>query len=117
MHTLARAAVDLVAVGAFAAIGRSSHQEALELTGIVTTAGPFWLGAAAGWAVCQLGLKKTLLGEGLVVWGSTLVLGHLIRALFGPGTAVSFVIVSAIALAVLLLGWRGIYALLTRRRG
>jgi hypothetical protein len=49
------------------------------------------------------------------VWAGTLVGGMLLRALSGGGVQVSFVMVAAVALAVLLLGWRGGYGLVLRQ--
>jgi hypothetical protein len=44
-----------------------------------------------------------------VVWISTLAGGMLLRVVSGQGTAVSFVLVAGVVLAVFLLGWRAVY--------
>lgn len=43
--------VDIVLVLAFSAFGRRSHDEGLDLTGVLTTAWPFLAGLALGWIV------------------------------------------------------------------
>ena len=52
--------------------------------------------------------------HGLFVWAITLATGMAVRTLFGAGTEVSFLIVTAIVLAVGMLGWRAIALWLTR---
>ena len=44
---------DVVLVVAFAAIGRSSHDESLTLAGVLATATPFLAGTAIGWLVVR----------------------------------------------------------------
>jgi ABC-type xylose transport system permease subunit len=48
------------------------------------------------------------------VWAITLAAGMAVRTLFGAGTEVSFVIVTAIVTAVGMLGWRAVALWLTR---
>jgi hypothetical protein len=50
------------------------------------------------------------------VWAVTLVVGMLLRALSGQGVAAAFIVVAGITLLLFLVGWRGIAALLARRR-
>jgi hypothetical protein len=49
------------------------------------------------------------------VWVGTLVGGMLLRAMTGGGVQVSFVLVAAVVLAVLLLGWRAVARLALRQ--
>ena len=92
----------------FAALGRRSHAEGLDVVGVLRTAVPFVAGAAAGWLVASLTLDAVprALAFGAVVVVCTVVVGMLLRRVIGDGTAVSFVIVATTVLSVLLLGWR-----------
>lgn len=114
------AALDAVLVLAFALAGRSSHAEALDPAGLWGTAWPFLVGAAIGWlAVRAWRAPLAVWPTGVVVWISAVVLGMLLRAATGQGTAVAFIIVAALTLALLLIGWRAIARLvlgLVRRR-
>lgn len=113
--------VDVVLVIVFCAIGRRSHDEANALTGLATTAWPFLGGLALGWIANEL-LYRTksrplsVVPAGIVIWLCTLVGGMLLRVVSGQGTAPSFVLVAGTVLAVFLLGWRAVYAAVTRRR-
>ena len=51
-----------------------------------------------------------------VMLATQLVVGVVLRALSGEGVVVPFVVTTAIVLAVLLLGWRAVSALVVRRR-
>jgi len=115
--TAAAVALDTVAVLVFAAVGRRSHAEGLAVLGVLRTAWPFLAGAAAGWLVARTRRAPAAsLAGGLPVWLGALVLGMLLRVATGAGTAASFVVVAAVALAVLLLGWRLVAAVLPARQ-
>ena len=110
-------ALDVVLVILFAAIGRASHDEANPVVGALLTAWPFLVGTVVGWAVVRL-LRKAWpleVGPGITVWFSTLLIGMVLRQATGHGTAVSFVLVAAVALGLFLIGWRALAALLLRR--
>lgn len=109
-------ATDVACLIVFATIGRRSHDEGLDLTGIAETAWPFVSGALAGW-VLSLGWRRpySLIPTGLAVWVCTIVLGMLLRKLTSAGVAPSFVVVASISTAVLLLGWRAGIHVMTRR--
>nr|WP_090277588.1 DUF3054 domain-containing protein [Mycolicibacterium komanii]CRL72297.1 transmembrane protein [Mycolicibacterium komanii] len=109
-------ATDVVCLIVFAAIGRRSHDEGLNLAGIAETAWPFVTGALAGWLL-SLGWRRpySLVPTGVAVWVSAIVVGMLLRKLTSAGVAPSFVVVASIATAVLLLGWRAGILVLTRR--
>lgn len=99
--------VDVIMVVVFATIGRRNHAEGLTATGIAATAWPFALGAAAGWAASRGWRAPTsVVATGVPVWAVSVVGGMLLRRVTGEGTAVSFVVVATVVLAVLLLGWR-----------
>jgi hypothetical protein len=100
--------VDVLAVLLFAAIGRRSHAEGLALGGLASTAWPFLVGTATGWAVARAWRRPASASTGMVVWTGTLVLGMLLRRLTGDGLAWPFVVVATVVLGALLLGWRAV---------
>ena len=110
------ALADGLAVSAFAVIGRLSHGELTDLAGTWHTVWPFLAGAAVGTVVSRSWRHPGSLSGGLAIWGCTLIGGMLLRVLAGDTIAVSFVVVAAVTLAVLILGWRAIRHLLTRSR-
>lgn len=109
------AAIDVVAVVAFAAVGRASH-ESFTLVGVLATATPFVVALAVGWAA-SLAWRAPFapLRTGVPVWLVTVVGGMLGRTLVGEGTAIAFVTVATLTLLLLLVGWRGIARMLDRR--
>jgi hypothetical protein len=104
-----------VAVLVFAAVGRLSHAESDDLVGLLATAAPFLVGVAAGWALPPVRRAPATLQAGVCVWLSALLLGLLIRTLFTRSLPLTFVLVAAVTLAALLIGWR-VLALLVARR-
>jgi hypothetical protein len=104
------AAADAVAVVVFAAVGRMSHAEPDDLLGLLGTAAP-----VAVWASPLVRADPAGFRAGAVVAAGTAVLGLLLRAGFTGRLPVSFAVVATVSLAVLLLGWRGIAALVARR--
>ena len=101
---------DAVAIVVFAAIGRANHDESTAAHGIWHTAWPFLLGAALGLAATAYArTSPTSVRAGVRVWVWTLVIGMVVRAATGAGTAVAFVIVAAIVLAAFLVGWRAAF--------
>lgn len=114
--TVRALAVDIVCVVAFCTIGRRSHAEGLTIAGVAETAWPFLTGTAAGWLLSRGWRRPTSLAPtGVVVWVCTVVVGMLLRKATSAGTATSFIVVASLTTAVLLLGWRAV-ALLTSRR-
>lgn len=109
-------ALDTALVVVFAAIGRASHGEDA-LLGLWTTAWPFLVALVGGWLITR-GWRAPLAPArtGLGVWAITVAGGMLLRAVTGQGTALAFVIVAAVTLLVLLVGWRAVAALVARRR-
>ena len=109
-------AADVVLVVLFAAIGRASHAED-PLGGLWITAWPFLAGLAAGWLVTRGWRNPTApVRTGLGVWAVTVAGGMLLRAASGQGTAVAFIIVAAATLALFLVGWRVVVAVVRRAR-
>ena len=102
--------VDTVAILVFAMIGRANHDESIGLRGVWHTAWPFLLGAALGLAATAYArVSPTAVRTGVRVWVWTLVIGMVVRGATGAGTAIAFVVVAAIVLAVLLIGWRAAF--------
>lgn len=123
------AVCDVVAICVFAAVGRSSHDEHLGVSGVWETAWPFLVGAAVGWLITLAAARgrapagaftgwspERLWPAGAAIWVCTVVVGMLVRSASGGGVAAAFVVVASIATAVLLLGWRGLAAVIRSRR-
>lgn len=101
---------DVVAIFAFVAIGRRSHDEGNTVGGIVRVAAPFLIGLAVGWLVARAWKAPTDTTTGMVIWPITVVVGVLLRRfVFGGGTALAFIIVATIFTGALLVGWRALY--------
>ena len=110
------ALADVACVVAFAALGRASHDEGSAVGGTLEVAAPFLAGGALGWAVAQGWRAPLSLRTGAAAWAGALVGGMLLRNLaWDRGTAPSFVVVTAIVLGLLMLGWRLALRLTARR--
>jgi peptidoglycan/LPS O-acetylase OafA/YrhL len=107
-------AADLICVLVFATVGRSSHRESNDLIGVASTAWPFLVGAMVGSVAARTWRNPTALRTGVVVWACTVVVGMGLRMASGGGFSPAFVLVASIALALLLLGWRGAFRLIRR---
>ncbi|MCV7409804.1 hypothetical protein AWC05_23935 [Mycobacterium florentinum] len=117
MQRLGWLGVDVLCVLVFCAVGRRSHDEGINLTGIATTAWPFLTGTVIGWLVSRGWQRPTAVAPtGVVVWLSTVVIGMVLRKASSAGVAASFVVVAATVTALLLLGWRAAVGLALRRR-
>jgi hypothetical protein len=116
-RVLAALLVDVLCVVVFVATGRSSHAEGLSVLGVLQTAGPFLAGLGLGWVVARAWRDRWPLRwrDGLLVWAAAVVGGMVLRDVLGQGTAPSFVVVAAVVLGVLLVGWRATAGALTRR--
>jgi hypothetical protein len=98
---------DLLVVIVFAAVGRSNHHESTSLHGIWHTAWPFALGTVLALGLtAYTRLDPLTLRAGIRVWLWTLIIGMVARVATGAGTAFTFVVVAALVLAALFLGWR-----------
>ena len=106
---------DGAAILLFAAVGRLSHAEGVTPLGVLDVAWPFLAGGALGTLAGRTWRRPAALSSGLAVWAGTVGGGMLLRALTGGGVPVPFVIVAAVVLAVLLLGWRLCYRVLSPR--
>ena len=116
MPVWAAATLDALLVLVFAAVGRASHDEVGVVGGVLLTAWPFLVGAAAGWALVRARSHRwpTSVGPGIPVVVGAVVVGMLLRVVTGAGTAFSFVVVATLVLAALLLGSRVLAARFVR---
>ena len=112
------AAADALCVLAFCAVGRRSHAEGVTISGVAGTAWPFLVGAVLGWLLSR-GWRRPLavVPTGLAVWVCTIAIGMVLRKANSGSVAVTFVVVASTVTALLLLGWRGIAALVRRSLG
>ena len=106
-----RAALALLAdaccVLAFVVIGRASHSDGETLAGVASTAWPFLAGLACGELAARAWRQPlALVPSGVGAWLGAVVVGQGLRVLAGQGTALAFIVVSALFLGVFLLGWR-----------
>lgn len=109
--------IDVVLVVVFAAIGRASHEHSDDMLGVLRTAWPFLVGLAIGWAALRAWRAPAApLRTGVPLVVITVALGMVLRVVTGGTTAVAFIIVATVTLLVLLVGWRGIAALIGRMR-
>ena len=108
-------ATDVVCVLVFCTIGRRSHAEGLNLTGIAATACPFLAGTGVGWLLAR-GWRRpaAVIPTGLVVWVCTVAVGMLLRKATSQGVVPSFIVVASLTTALLLLGWRAAASLMMR---
>jgi hypothetical protein len=106
MQILPAIAVDVICITIFAIIGRSSHQEATDLLGVVHTAWPFLAGCLVGTVIGRTWRHPLSLTSGVAVWLGTVVGGMTLRLITGAGVQLSFVLVASCVLALLLIGWR-----------
>lgn len=107
---------DLVAVLAFCAAGRRSHDEGVTLGGLIRTAWPFLAGAALGWLLSRGWRSPTAVAPtGVTIWLTTVITGMLLRRATSQTVAASFIVVASLVTASLLLGWRSALELAGRR--
>ncbi|XRQ04418.1 DUF3054 domain-containing protein [Actinomadura welshii] len=108
--------LDVCCVLVFVAIGRATHEDAASLTGYAGTVWPFLAALGGGWLAGRVRQRpEALVPAGVAVWAVTVVGGMALRSLTGAGTALPFVIVATLFLALTLLGWR-LAALVAGRR-
>ncbi len=71
-----------------------------------------------GWVVVRVLRRQwpVAVAPGVTVWFAAVGVGMVLRRATGQGTAVSFVIVASVVLAVFLLGWRALSGYAARRR-
>lgn len=110
--------LDAVCVLAFAAGGRSSHEEALSLGGVAQTAWPFLVGLGVGWLVLLAVSRRghlSVLPAGVVLVLASWGLGMGLRLLTDQGASGAFPLVALAFLTLTLIGWRLVAAGVSRR--
>lgn len=118
MRIAATAAIDLVLIVAFAALGRRTHDEGAGLAGTLTVAGPFLIGYAVAATVFRLDRAPWNVRRGALVAIVGVGLGLGLRGVvFDRGLAPAFVVVAFVAVTALLVGWRLIAQRLGTHRG
>lgn len=106
---------DLLVVLLFVAIGFVQHGTPLTWQNIVLVGWHFAVGVLLGHlAIRAWNAPFRIWPHGVFVWAITLAAGMALRTLFSVGTEVSFVIVTAVVLAVGMLGWRAVASFLSR---
>lgn len=109
--------LDVIGVVVFCAVGRRSHDEGLNITGVATTAWPFLTGTVVGWLASRAWRRPTaVVPTGVIVWLCTVVVGMALRKASSAGVAASFVVVAASVTALFLVGWRVVLRLAVRQR-
>lgn len=111
--------IDVILVAVFCVIGRLSHDEGVfsDIPGLLNTIWPFLVAVLAAHAVMLI--RRTPADRmlpGVVIWAVTVVVGLALRALSGQGTAIAFMIVATLTLALFLIGWRALVVLVRRVR-
>ncbi len=102
-------AVDALAVLVFVALGRQQHEESTGMSAILEIAAPFLLAVVLGWLVARVWADPFSTRTGLVVTAVVIVAGMALRrTVFDRGTAAAFVIVAALVLSGLIVGWRAV---------
>jgi hypothetical protein len=108
-----------VAIALFAPLGLLSHDEGVTLSGLARNAGPVTVGFLAA-ALIVGTYRRPGLGSLLPAWALGVTAGVFARAaILGHGygrTTFTFLAVTLAVTLVLLLAWRGVAALATRRR-
>ena len=109
--------LDVAWIVLFAIIGRQSHGEGSPLLGVIGVAWPFLVGYIVGAFALRLARSPRSITRIIPVWLLTLVLGMALRTVQkGRAPDPAFIIVATLALALGLLGWRVVAAIVCRRR-
>ncbi len=117
------AAVDVVAVVLFVVIGRAAHHHGETVQGFASTAWPFALGLAAGWAVVVAAgrlravrqVSPASIPAGVAVCLCAVAIGMGLRVVAGQGTAPAFVAVAVGFLGAVMLTGRVVLVATARR--
>ena len=111
------AALDVVAVVVFVAVGRRNHDEGVSLSGVAGTAAPFLIALVAGWFASRSWKDPYGRSSLAVTWLVTVVGGLAVRRIvFADGIATPFIIVATITLGVLLVVSRTLARRLSQSR-
>ncbi|WP_242504251.1 DUF3054 domain-containing protein [Promicromonospora panici] len=108
------AVADAVAVLAFTLIGIASHDGSFAAA-FGRVVWPFALAGVIGWAVTRAWQDPARIWPtGVLIWFVTVVGGLALRGVSGQGLAWSFALVTALFLAITLLGWRTLVTAMRR---
>ena len=111
------ASLDALSVVLFVAIGRRNHDETSAVGGTIGTALPFLIALLVAWVIVRAWRNPTSFATGLILWPIVVIVGMLLRRfVFDDGTAASFIVVASLFLGLCLVGWRGVWTLVARRR-
>lgn len=113
---VAAAFSDAVLILVFAAIGRDAHQRGDIVTGAILTAWPFLVGAAVAWFAVRAWRRPLSMASGVAIWLGAVAGGMILRAVTGQTVVVAFVVVALLSLALFLVGYRALFALVRRLR-
>lgn len=106
---------DVLVVILFVAVGMIQHGTPLTSQNLILVGWPFVAGLLLGHlAIRSWKAPFSLWPHGIFVWAITVAAAMALRTLLGQGTETSFVIVTAVVTAVLMLGWRALAMYLTR---
>ncbi|WP_277212416.1 DUF3054 domain-containing protein [Isoptericola croceus] len=109
-------ACDLVCVVVFTLVGTANHASGGSVAHVLAVGAPFVVGLAVGWLASRAWRAPAQpWPTGVAIWFATVVLGLALRPLFTGGFAWSFALVTAVFLAVTMLGWRLLATLAQRR--
>ena len=102
-----RVIIDLLCLVVFVAIGRSTHDHGVALTGMLRTLWPFVVGLGVSWAaLVRRHHSGASLADSALIVVVTVALGMVLRVIAGQGTAVAFIIVALAFLSLTIGGWR-----------
>ncbi|MBD5787176.1 DUF3054 domain-containing protein [Cellulosimicrobium terreum] len=111
------ALADVACILGLAAGGLAAHTPGDGVVRLLFVAWPFAVGGLAGWLACRAWRRPWRpWPTGVIVWACTWALGILLRVLTGQGVAPAFQLVAFGFLAVTMVGWRGVVALLVLLR-
>ncbi|MGW8484309.1 DUF3054 domain-containing protein [Microbacterium sp. NPDC055903] len=111
--------IDAVLVVVFCLLGGLSHSlgEPDAVARIVFSIWPFLAALIVVHGVAlAVRVDASRVAVGVLIWLVTVAGGMALRAATGQGTAVAFIVVTAVVLALFLVGWRLVAAILRRRR-
>ena len=110
------AVADALCVLVFSVVGIASHDGSM-INALGRVVWPFALAAAIGWVLTRAWRDPARTWPtGVLIWFTTVLGGLALRGVSGQGLAWSFALVTALFLAITLLGWRGLVAALRRSR-
>ncbi len=107
MQRSQRVIIDLLCLVVFVAIGRSTHDHGVALSGMFKTLWPFVVGLGASWTILIRRRRSgASFADAALIVVVTVALGMTLRVMVGQGTAVAFIIVALAFLSLTMGGWR-----------